>query len=180
MMIIMMMMSTDNRNRRHFKMRKKPRDYWICLCDEYHRNNDGIILIFFRPLFAIMHLTGVITGFDGQESKVPTYWNTSFLKICLSMKIGHQLRFIVIHKQADSLFSLIADGQYRATLLGREKWKELIGSQGSLQYNCENEFQLVVIISFLLVFNITLINLKAQSLSFTILRINCSLQELNN
>ena len=39
---------------------------------------------------------------------------------------------------------------------------------------------LVVIISFLLVFNITLINLKAQSLSFTILRINCSLQELNN
>ena len=60
MMIIMMMMSTDNRNRRHFKTRKKLRDYWICLWDEYHRNNDGIILIFFRPLFAIMHLTGVI------------------------------------------------------------------------------------------------------------------------
>ena len=60
MMIIMMMMSTDNRNRRHFKMRKKLRDYWICLCDEYHRNNNGIILIFFRPLFAIMNLTGVI------------------------------------------------------------------------------------------------------------------------
>ena len=55
-----MMMSTDNRNRRHFKMRKNLRDYWICLCDEYHRNNDGIILIFFRPLFATMHLTGVI------------------------------------------------------------------------------------------------------------------------
>ena len=55
-----MVMSTDNRNRRHFKMRKKLRDYWICLCDEYHRNNDGIILIFFRPLFAIMNLTGVI------------------------------------------------------------------------------------------------------------------------
>ena len=56
----MMMMSTDNRNRRHFKTRKKLRDYWICLWDEYHRNNDGIILIFFRPLFAIMNLTGVI------------------------------------------------------------------------------------------------------------------------
>ena len=55
-----MMMLTDNRNRRHFKMRKKLRDYWICLCDEYHRNNNGIILIFFRPLFAIMNLTGVI------------------------------------------------------------------------------------------------------------------------
>ena len=85
------------------------------------------------------NLPGGETGFDGQESKVPTYWNTSFPKICLSMKIGHQLRFIVIHKQADSLFSLIADGQYRATSLGRDKWKELIGSQGSLQYNCEKE-----------------------------------------
>ena len=79
------------------------------------------------------------TGFDGQESKLPTYWNTSFSKICLGMKIHQQLRFIVIHKQADSLYSLIADGQYRATSLGREKWKELIGSQGSLQYNCNKE-----------------------------------------
>ena len=52
----MMMMSTDNRNRRHFKMRKKLRDF----SDEYQRNNDGIILIFFRPLFAMMNLTGVI------------------------------------------------------------------------------------------------------------------------
>ena len=56
----MMMMSTDSRNRRHFKMRKKLRDYWICLCDEYHRNNDEIISILFRPIFAIMNLTGVI------------------------------------------------------------------------------------------------------------------------
>ena len=79
------------------------------------------------------------TGFDGQESKLPTYWNTSFSKICLGMKIDQQFRFIVIHKQVDSLYSLIADGQYRATSLGREKWKELIGSQGSLQYNCSKE-----------------------------------------
>ena len=55
------------------------------------------------------------------------------------MKIDQQLRFIVIHKQADSLYSLIADGQYRNTSLGRDKWKELIGSQGSLQYNCNKE-----------------------------------------
>ena len=55
------------------------------------------------------------------------------------MKIDQQLRFIVIHKQADSLYSLIADGQYRNTSLGRDKWKELIGSQGSLQYDCNKE-----------------------------------------
>ena len=79
------------------------------------------------------------TGFDKQETKLPTYWNTPFSKICLGMKIGQQLGFIVINKRADSLHSLIADGRYRATLLGREKWKELTGSQGSLQYNCNKE-----------------------------------------
>ena len=55
------------------------------------------------------------------------------------MKIGQQIKFIVINKQANSLYSLIADGQYRATSLGRNKWKTLIGSQASLQYNCNKE-----------------------------------------
>ena len=85
------------------------------------------------------NLPGGETGFDGQESKLPNYWNTSFSKICLGMKINQQLRFIVIYKQADSLHSLIADGQYCATSMGREKWKELIGTQASLQNNCNKE-----------------------------------------
>ena len=59
------------------------------------------------------------------------------------MKIGQQLNFIVIERQADSLYSLIADGQYRNTSLGREKWKLLIGSQASLQYHCDKEGFLV-------------------------------------
>ena len=46
---------------------------------------------------------------------------------------------MVINKQAGSLHSLIADGQYRATSLGRNRWKTLIGSQASLQANCEKE-----------------------------------------
>ena len=134
MMIIMMMMTIDEVTivllwkRCHFKMRKNLRDYWICLCDEYYRNNDEIILTFFRPLFAVEHFTGRIlkdttggeTGFDGKESKLPTYWNTSS-KIFLGMKIDQQLRFVVIHKLADSLCSLIADGKYRATSLGRQR-----------------------------------------------------------
>ena len=45
----------------------------------------------------------------------------------------------MINKQANSLYSLIADGQYRATSLGRNTWKTLIGSQASLQYNCNKE-----------------------------------------
>ena len=47
--------------------------------------------------------------------------------------------FIVINKTADSLYSLIADGQYRATSLGRDTWKSLIGSEASLHLNCTKE-----------------------------------------
>jgi len=85
------------------------------------------------------NLPGGETGFDSQETKLPTYWNTSFSKICLGMKIGLQINFIVINKQANSLYSMIADGQYRATSLGRDTWKKLLGSQASLQLNCNSE-----------------------------------------
>jgi len=55
------------------------------------------------------------------------------------MEIDHQINFIVINRQAKSLYSLIADGQYRNTSLGRNMWKTLIGSQASLQPNCNKE-----------------------------------------
>jgi len=55
------------------------------------------------------------------------------------MKIGQQINFIVINKHANSLYSLIADGQYRSTSLGRDTWKTLIGSQASLQRKCDKE-----------------------------------------
>ena len=63
------------------------------------------------------NFAGGRTGFDSQETKLPTYWNTAFSKICLGMKIGHQLRFVTVNKSASSLYSLIADGRYRATSL---------------------------------------------------------------
>ncbi|XP_015755547.1 PREDICTED: uncharacterized skeletal organic matrix protein 5-like [Acropora digitifera] len=78
-------------------------------------------------------------GFDSNESKLPTYWNTPFSRICLGMKIGEAMNFIVIQKQAESLHSLIADGLFRPTSLGRNAWKSLIGSQGSLQLKCNKE-----------------------------------------
>ena len=55
------------------------------------------------------------------------------------MKIGQHIEFIVISQQANSLHSLIADGVYRAIPLGRDTWKSLIGSQGSLQPYCNKE-----------------------------------------
>ena len=76
---------------------------------------------------------------DDQETKLPTYWSTPFTKICLAMKIGHQVNSIVINKQANSLHSLIADGSYRSTSLGRDTWKKLISQQASLQRNCNKE-----------------------------------------
>ncbi|XP_078351611.1 uncharacterized protein LOC144636308 [Oculina patagonica] len=85
------------------------------------------------------YVAGGETGLDLQETKLPSYWSTPFSKICLGMKIGHQMNFVVINKQANSLYSLIADEQYRATSLGRNTWKTLIGSQASLQTNCNKE-----------------------------------------
>ena len=79
------------------------------------------------------------TLLDRQETKLPTYWSTPFTKICLAMKIGHQVNSIVINKQANSLHSLIADGKYRSTSLGRDTWKKLIGQQASLQRYCNKE-----------------------------------------
>ncbi|XP_022790339.1 uncharacterized skeletal organic matrix protein 5-like [Stylophora pistillata] len=85
------------------------------------------------------NITGGKTGFDLQETKLQTYWNTSFSRVCLGMKIGNQTNFIVIQKEASSLFSLIADGQYRNTLLGKNTWKTLIGKNVSLQHLCDKE-----------------------------------------
>ena len=55
------------------------------------------------------------------------------------MKIGGQIRFIVINMTANSLYSLIADGKNRSTSLGRDTWKKLIGSEASLQVYCNTE-----------------------------------------
>jgi len=55
------------------------------------------------------------------------------------MKIHQQFNFVVINTHADSLYSLIADEQYRNTSLGLNAWKTLIGSQASLQTGCNKE-----------------------------------------
>ena len=77
--------------------------------------------------------------FDSNETKLPTYWNTPFTKICLGMKIGQQINFIVINKTARSLHSLIADEQYRSTTLGRDTWKTLVGADAHIQPHCNME-----------------------------------------
>ena len=85
------------------------------------------------------NVDGGKTGFDSRETKLPSYWNTSFSKICLGMNVSNQINFIVINKSANSLYSLIADGQYRNTSLGRDKWKSVVGPDASLQLTCNKE-----------------------------------------
>ncbi|KAL9975155.1 hypothetical protein ACROYT_G012279 [Oculina patagonica] len=82
---------------------------------------------------------GGSTGFDFEETKLPTYWNTPFTKICLGMKIEQQTRFIVINQTASSLYSIMANDQYRATSLGRDTWKSLAGEDASLEPYCDKE-----------------------------------------
>ena len=87
------------------------------------------------------NIAGGQSVFDTQETKLTTYWDTPFTKICLGMKFHGEenINFLVINHTADSLYSLIADGQHRTTSLGRDTWKTLIGSQASLQLNCNME-----------------------------------------
>lgn len=85
------------------------------------------------------NIAGGSTGFDFEETKLPTYWTISFTKICLGMKIEQQNRFIVINQTANSLYSIIADDQYRASTLGRDAWKTLAGADASLEPYCDKE-----------------------------------------
>jgi hypothetical protein len=52
-----------------------------------------------------------MSGFDDQETKLATYWNTPFKEICLGMKVNNSLNFISISYQASSLYDVIADGR---------------------------------------------------------------------
>ncbi|XP_015771942.1 PREDICTED: uncharacterized skeletal organic matrix protein 5-like, partial [Acropora digitifera] len=66
--------------------------------------------------------------------------STPFDKVCLGMRVGgQQLNFVVLNMTANSLFSLIADGRYRTTSLGRNTWKSLIGARASLARYCNRE-----------------------------------------
>ena len=71
--------------------------------------------------------------------KLDSYHLVSFQDICVGMKEGNDsIRWLKIPQKAKSLHSLIADGKYRQTYLGRNAWKGLLKSP-SLQLNCNIE-----------------------------------------
>ena len=77
-------------------------------------------------------------GLDNRQFKGSTYWRTSFNEICVGMKYEENLKAFSFGHPGSSLYSLIADGGYRQTNPGRNKWKSLIFGS-SLQYNCNKE-----------------------------------------
>jgi hypothetical protein len=79
-----------------------------------------------------------LEGLTEKESKLASYWNTPFKKICLGMTVNGDRRWMVLDYEASSLYSVIADGQYRSTSAGRVAWKSLIAGS-TLQPNCNHE-----------------------------------------
>ena len=79
-----------------------------------------------------------LEGLTEKESKLASYWNTPFKKICLGMTVNGDSKWIMLDYEESSLYSVIADGQYRSTSAGREAWKSLIAGS-SLQTNCNQE-----------------------------------------
>ena len=71
-------------------------------------------------------------GVDGNalETKLSSYNNTPFNKICLGMTInsdGSSINWIGIQYEASSLYSLMADGMFKTVNVGKSKWQSLIG-----------------------------------------------------
>ena len=79
-----------------------------------------------------------LEGLTEKESKLASYWNTPFKKICLGMTVNGDRKWMVLDYEASSLYSLMEDGKYRFTSAGRDAWKSLIAGS-SLQPYCNKE-----------------------------------------
>ena len=76
-----------------------------------------------------------LEGLTEKQTKLASYWNTPFNKLCLGMKVNNATNWIVIDHQASSLSSRIADGNFRKINGGKDEWKSLI-DDSFLQRQC--------------------------------------------
>ena len=72
---------------------------------------------------------------DDKEAKLASYWTLPFTELRLGMKVNGRLRWITFSYKASSLYSLIADGQYRKTSVGKNMWTSLL-TTSTLQERC--------------------------------------------
>ena len=79
-----------------------------------------------------------LNGLRKNEAKLASYHNTPFTKLCLGMKENDVTNWIIVNYNATSLYSVIADGNYRKTNAGRAEWISLING-AQLQSKCSKE-----------------------------------------
>lgn len=88
------------------------------------------------------HVKDGLNGLEEVETKLASYNNTPFSKICLGMRKSgtskEDTKWISESYTSCSLYSLITDGKYRKTNLGRRQWKSLV-SEPLLQQHCNKE-----------------------------------------
>ena len=73
--------------------------------------------------------------FDGNETKLASFWSLPFEELLLGMKTGSTLRWITVQKKAISLRSIILGNTFQSTEIGCEVWKSLV-PDSSLQRYC--------------------------------------------
>ena len=89
-----------------------------------------------KETYAVEH---GLQGLTENQTKLASYWNTPFDKICLGMKVDEVTNWIVVNDiKAGSLFNAIAHGGFTSTTIGRETWISLINAP-FFQKNCNQE-----------------------------------------
>ena len=79
-----------------------------------------------------------LEGFTENQTKLASYWNTPFRKLCLGMKVNNKTKWMTINYEANSLLNVIKDGAFNNTTAGKNEWKSfIIGSRW--QPNCNKE-----------------------------------------
>ena len=76
-----------------------------------------------------------LEGLTEKQTKLASYWNTPFDKICLGMKVNEEINWISLTYTASSLHHLINPGYFKSAHTNRNKWLSLINGS-RLQNNC--------------------------------------------
>lgn len=93
------------------------------------------------PLWTNNETFNVEAGLDGLtevQTKLASYYATSFANICLGMKVDYITKWIKLNYTGHSLYSVIADENYHATNLGSSQWMSLM-ENSKMQTYCNME-----------------------------------------
>ena len=79
-----------------------------------------------------------LKGLTKDETKLASYWNTAFTKICVGMSYNGATNWMQFTHSGSSLNDMIADGSYRTTNAKKQKWLSLIKG-AELQNGCHQK-----------------------------------------